>query len=195
MLNKGLMLLSAAAVVLTSLSVLLSDAQQRALALWNIRAWSFLDECRAATLATRFAKVMREDSPVLTALMTVVMLLAGAISVGVFFCFFAVSSAAALGGILLAYDGRALDDKDIQLIALYAVTAGVSLVGLFTGMKGFLFSAAMIAVAALLFPLSAIEFVARRVAEYEKGPLVALGVLVAATIAFLKAVFLNGSSR
>ncbi|TWB87456.1 hypothetical protein FBZ93_12117 [Bradyrhizobium macuxiense] len=189
MLNKGLMPLSATAFVLTSLSILLSDAQQHALALWNIRAWSFLDECRATALSTRFAKAMREDSPVVTTLMTIAMLLTGAISVAVFFCYFAVSSAAVLGGLLLAYDGRVLDNKDMQLIALYSVMASVSFFGVVTGMKGFLFSVTVVAVAALLLPLSAIEFVARRVAEYEKGPLVALGVLVAAAFTFLKAVF------
>ena len=44
-------------------------------------------------------------------------------------------------------------------------------------------------VATLLIPLSIVEFIARRIAEYEKGPLIALGVLVAAVLSFLKAVF------
>jgi hypothetical protein len=187
MLNKSLMLLSALTFCLTSLGILLSDAQQRALALWNIRAWSTLDGYRQALISSRIGKILKEEPPADTALMTFSMFAIGLISAGFFACSTIFSAAACLGGLLLAYDGRPLDDKDFQLIALYGAMAGVSLTGLIVGAKGFLLSAALMIVAMSLLPLSAIEFVARRIAEYDKGPLVTLGVLVAAVLAFFKA--------
>ena len=99
------------------------------------------------------------------------------------------SVAAFLGGILLAFDHAALDLKDAELIALWGAIAGVSLTGFFVGMKGWLLAVAIFVVALVLIPLSIIEFVSRRVAEHEKCPLVALGVLVTAVLSFLKAVF------
>jgi hypothetical protein len=98
-----------------------------------------------------------------------------------------VSVAAFLGGILLAFDNSSWDLKDAELIALYGAIAAVSLSGLFIGMKGWLLSVVLIVIGCLLIPLSIVEFVARRVAEHEKGPLVAVGVLVTAALSLLKA--------
>jgi hypothetical protein len=186
MLNKSLMLLSALAFCLTSLSILLSDAQQHALALWNIRAWSAVDRCQRALVASGAGKLMRDDSPVVTALATAGMLIAGPLWVAVFVLFLIPNGAAFLGGRLLACEG-ALDWKGVQVWALCGAITGVSLTGVFMGMKAFLLSAAVVVVAVLLIPVSIIEFVARRIAEYDKGPLVALGVLVAAALTFFKA--------
>lgn len=186
MLNKSLMLLSALAFCLTSLSILLSDAQQRALALWNIRAWSAVDKCRQTLVSSDAGKLMREDSPVVTTLATVGMLITGPLWVVVFVLFLIPSGAAFLGGLLLACEG-ALDWKGVQVWALHGAITGVSVTGVIMGMKGFLLSVAVVVVAVLLIPVSVIEFVARRIAEYDKGPLVALGVLIAAALTFFKA--------
>ncbi|MDA9419310.1 hypothetical protein XI04_03870 [Bradyrhizobium sp. CCBAU 11430] len=186
MLNKSLMLLSAMAFCLTILSILLSDAQQRALALWNIRAWSAVDHCRQALVSRGAGKLMREDTPLITALVTVVMLFTAPLWVAVFVWFLIPSGAAFLGGLLFAWD-RTLDWRGAEIIALHGAIAGVSLTGVIIAMKQFFLSTAVLVVAALLLPLSAFEFVARRVAEHDKGPLVALGALVTAALAFFKA--------
>jgi hypothetical protein len=74
----------------------------------------------------------------------------------------------------------------VQVWALCGAITGVSLTGVFLGMKAFLLSVAVVVVAVLLVPVSVTEFVARRIAEFDKGPLVALGVLVAAALTFFK---------
>lgn len=185
MLNKSLMLLSVFAFCLTSLSILLSDVQQRALTLWNMRAWSAVDQCRRMLMSSGAGKLMREDSPIITALATAGMLVTGPLWVAVFVLFLIPNGAAFLGGLLLACEG-ALDWKGVQVWALCGAITGISLTGVFMGMKAFLLSAAVAVVAVLLIPVSIIEFVARRIAEYDKGPLVALGVLVAAALTFFK---------
>lgn len=55
MLNKSLVLLSTMAFCLTSLSILLTDAQLRAVANWNVRAWSAVarDQPRCQDYARR----------------------------------------------------------------------------------------------------------------------------------------------
>jgi hypothetical protein len=189
MLDKSLVLLSATAFCLTSLSILLSEAQQRALALWNVRAWSAIDHWRRSLATSRVGTMLHEEPPFVTALVTWAMLIMGIIWSGVFGCFSIVSVAAFLGGILLALDNWSLDLKDAELIALYGALAGVSLTGLFIAIKGWLLAIAVMVVAVFLIPLSVVEFVSRRIAEHEKGPLVALGVLVAAVLSFLKAIF------
>jgi hypothetical protein len=189
MLNKSLVLLSATAFCLTSLSILLTEAQQRAIATWNVRAWSAIDQCRRSLAATRVAKIMHEDPPLVTALGTIGLLVIGIFWSCVFGCYSVVSVAAFLGGILLAFNNSTLNLKDAELIALYGAIAATSLTGLFIGMKAWLLSVAIMVVAIFLIPLSIVEFVTRRLAEYEKGPLVALGVLVAAVLSFLKAIF------
>jgi hypothetical protein len=189
MLNTGLILLSATALCLASLSILLSDAQQRELATWNVRAWSAIDQCRRSLASGRVAKMMYEQSPFATVLGAIGMLVIGVVSSGVFGFFSLISLAAFIGGILFVCDSSAMELKDVELIALWGAMAGVSLSGFFIAMKGWLLSVAIFAVALVLIPLSIIEFVSRRLAEYEKGPLVALGVLIAAFLSFLKAVF------
>lgn len=126
MLNKSLMLLSALAFRLTGLSILLSDAQQRALALRNIRAWSAVDHCRRVLVSSGAGKLMREDSPGITALATAGMLITGPLWVAVFVLFLIPSGAAFLGGLLLACEG-ALDWKGVQVWALCGAITGVSL--------------------------------------------------------------------
>jgi hypothetical protein len=189
MLNKSLVLLSTTLFCLTSLSILLTEAQQRAIATWNVRAWSAIDQCRRSLATSRVAKIMHEDPPFVTALGAWGMLVIGIFWSGIFGCFSVVSMAAFLGGIVVAFDRSSLDLKDVELVALYGAMAGVSLSGLFVAMKGWLLSVAIMVVAMFLIPLYIVEFVARRLAEYEKGPLVALGVLVAALLSFLRAVF------
>ncbi|TCU64086.1 hypothetical protein EDE08_1177 [Bradyrhizobium sp. R2.2-H] len=186
MLNKSLMLLSAMAFCLTTVSILLSDVQQRALSLWNIRAWSAMDQCRQTLVSSGAGKLMREDTPLITALATAGMLLITPLWMAVFALFLIPNGAAFLGGLLFACEG-ALDWKGAEIVALTGAIAGVSLTGVIITMKQFFLATTILVVAALLLPLSALEFVARRIAEYDKGPLVALGVLVTAALAFFKA--------
>lgn len=189
MLNKSLVLLSTTVFCLTSLSILLTEAQQRALALWNVRAWSAIDQCRRSLETSRVAKIMHEQPPFATALGTIAMFFVGIVSSGFFGLFSIVSVSAFLGGILLAFDHAALDVKDAELIALWGAMAGVSLTGFFIGMKGWLLAITIFVVALVLIPVSIVEFLSRRIAEHEKGPIVALGVLVAAVLSFMKEIF------
>jgi hypothetical protein len=188
MLNKSLILLSTMAFCLTSLSIFLSEAQQGSIATWNVQAWSAIDQCRRSLATCRVAQIMQESSPFETALGSLGMLFIGIFASGIFGCFSVMSIAAFLGGILLAFDNSTLATKDAELIVLWGAMAAVSLTGLFVGMKGWLLSLAIFAVAILLIPLSLIEFISRRIAEHEKGPLVAVGVLVAAALSLLKAI-------
>lgn len=189
MLNKSLILLSTLAFCLTSLSILLTDVQQRAITTWNVRAWSALDQCRQSLMASRLIKLMQEDRPAVTIFATLGMFAVGAFWSGIFACYSVVSVAAFLGGVLLTIDKSAMDLKDAQLIAIWGAMAAISLTGLFIGVKGWLLSVAVMLATIVLIPLSFVEFITRRIAEHEKGPLVALGVLLAAALSFLKAIF------
>ena len=186
MLNKSLMLLSAMAFCLTTLSILLSDAQQRALSLWNIRAWSAVDQWRQTLVSSGAGKLMRQDTPLITALTTTGSLLIAPLWIATFALFLVPSGAVFLGGMLFACDG-ALDWKGAEIVAPHGTIAGVSLTGVIIAMKQFFLATTVLVIAALLLPLFAVEFVARRVAEHDKGPLVAVGVLVTAALAFFKA--------
>ncbi len=187
MVSISVVLLSTAAFCLIILSILLSESQQRCIADWNVRAWATLDEFQGCLGTKRLFKMVLEDSPPTTALATIGCFVGGLCGMSTFGIVFALGLSALLGGILINVDAASLEPRVALLLWLYGSIVLVALVGL---LKSILISglsvAAAIAACVLIILLIA-EFVVRRLAEYQKGPLIALSLLVAAAASFLKA--------
>jgi hypothetical protein len=187
MVSTSVVLLGTAAFCLIILSVFLSKSQQRCIADWNVLVWATLDEFRGYLGTKRLFKIVLEDSPPITALATMGCFVGGLFGMSTFGVIFAFGLCALLGGILVNENVAFLQPRVAILLWLYGSIALVALVGFFQSVRMLGLSVAAVIAACILIILLIVEFVIRRLAEYQKGPLIAFSLLVAAAASFLKA--------
>jgi hypothetical protein len=187
MLSNSLILLSTMAFCLTALSVLLSESQQSRLVDWNVRAWAAIDGLREHLKTKRLFKIVLEEPPPSTALGTVACFVGRLVSISLFGGFCVLGTCAFLGAILYHQDAPSLEPRTACLIWLYGAIVLTGLFGLFESIRMYLWSVCAVLAASVLVSLLIVEFFVRRIAEHPKGPIIALGLLAAATISLLKA--------
>jgi hypothetical protein len=187
MLQSSLILISATAFCLTILSVLLSESEQRRIVDWSVRAWVAIDQFRACVGTKYLFKIVLEDSPPTTVLATTKCFVGGVLAMSIFGTFLVLSVCALLGALLVNDNATSLDTRTAVLIWLYGCIALTTLLGLLDGVLMVLLSVTAVMAACILVVLSIVELLARRLAEHQKGPIIALGLLVAAALSLLKA--------
>jgi hypothetical protein len=175
------------AFCLTALSVLLSESQQRRLVDWNVRACAAIDGFRDYLKTKRLFKIVLEEPPPTTALGTVACFVGGLVGMSLFGVFCILGTCAVVGAILHHQDAISLEPRTACLIWLYGAIALTGLFGLFESIRMYLLSGCAIIAASILVSLLIVEFFVRRIAEHPKGPIIALGLLAAAVISWLKA--------
>jgi hypothetical protein len=188
MLSNILISLGVAGSCLIALSVLLNDSQQRHVADWNVRIWATLDELQCYLRTKSLFKLVLEDSPHVTALCTAGCFVIGFVSVGISGVLFTLALGAFIGGILVNWGGGHLEPRIASLLFLYAAIAVTSLSAAWTSLKMWCLSIGAIIAICIILPLIIVEFVVRRIAEHQKGPILALSILVGAASALLKAI-------
>jgi hypothetical protein len=181
MLSGSLVFLSTTAFCLAILTVLLSESEQRRIADWTVEAWATIEDFRAY-LGTKYVfKLVLEDSPPTTALATIGGFVGGLFGASIFGVFLVFGVCALLGAILFN-DTQCVEPPATLLMWIYGGMALTGLLGLIQGIWMSLLSVAAVIAACILFALSIAEFLACRLAEHQKGPIIALGLLVAATL-------------
>jgi len=188
MVSNSLILLSTTAFCLTALSVLLSESQQRRIIDWNVRVWAAIDGFREYLKTKRLFKMVLEESVPSTALGTVACFVGGLVGVSISAVFVLLGTSALLGAISYHQDSTSVEPRSALLLWLYGAIALTALFGLFQSIFMWLLSVGAVIAACTLVSLLIIEFLLRRLAEHAKGPIIALGLLAAATISLLKAV-------
>jgi hypothetical protein len=187
MFQSSLILISATVFCLTILSVLLSESEQRRIVNWNLRAWAAIDEFRTYLGTKYLFKIVLEDSPPTTVLAAIGCFVGGVLAIGIFGTLLALSVCALLGAFVVNDCATPLDTRTALLVWLYGCIALTTLLGLFQGILMSLLSMMAVVAACILVVLSIVELFARRLAEHPRGPIIALGLIVAAALSLLKA--------
>jgi hypothetical protein len=184
MLDRSLNLL---ACCLTIVSVFLTDQQQRDISILIVKAWATVSEFREYLKTKPMFEAVLRESPSATAVATVKCLVAGLFGMVIYAIISALGTNALISTLTADDNAMCAGSCSSIVMCLYSALLIGSVLRLFESLVQAIFSAWMIVAASILIALSIVDFLLRRLAEYEKGPVIAMNLLVVAAFSFLKA--------